>query len=175
VKHLVLLAKESGGRAKPARLLCGVASAALGLALVLVLAAPALASERHPTQGELEAELVCPTCHTPLDESNSPVAQQMKAYVRRHIALGWTKSRIENALVAQLGPEVLGVPQTHGFDLLAWVLPLGGVVLGALALGGATWAWSRNRPGDNVPPGTSGALGPELEQRVDEELARFDG
>ena len=86
----------------------------LAAAIALVLAAPALANERHPTQGELEAELVCPTCHTPLDESNSPVAQQMKAYIRRHIALGWPKSRIENALVAQLGPEVLGVPRTHG-------------------------------------------------------------
>ena len=144
-------------------------------ALALSFAAPALASERHPSQGELEAELVCPTCHTPLDESNSPIAQQMKAYVRRHIALGWTKSRIENALVAQLGPEVLGVPKTHGFDLLAWALPLGGIGLGAVALGGAAWAWSRNRPGETLSPGMSGAgLAPELERRVDEELARFD-
>jgi cytochrome c-type biogenesis protein CcmH len=150
----------------------------LAAALALVLIAPALASERHPTQGELEAELVCPTCHTPLDESSSPVAQQMKAYIRKRIAQGATKSQIVNELVGApnyLGKGVLGVPQTHGFDLLAWVLPLGGIVLGALALGGAAWVWSRNRPGDDVPPGTSGALGPELEQRVDEELARFDG
>src|SRR5581483_5392660 len=60
------------------------------------LAAPALASEQHPTQGEIEAELVCPQCHTPLDESDSPIAQQMKAFIRAHIAMGWTKSRIEN-------------------------------------------------------------------------------
>jgi cytochrome c-type biogenesis protein CcmH len=144
------------------------------VALVLSLAAagPAAASERHPTQGELEAELVCPTCHTPLDESNSPVAQQMKAFIRKHIALGWTKSRIENALVAQLGPEVLGVPQTHGFDLLAWVLPLGGIGLGALALGAGAWAWSRNRPSDKSSLGSG--LTPDQERRVDEELARFD-
>jgi cytochrome c-type biogenesis protein CcmH/NrfF len=138
----------------------------------LALAVPATASERHPSQAEMEAELVCPTCHTPLDESSSPVALQMKAYIRKHIAMGWTKSRIENSLVAQLGPGVLGVPQTHGFDLLAWVLPLGGIGLGAVAIAGGAWAWSRNRPGDRLSLGSG--LTPEDELRVDEELARFD-
>ena len=147
----------------------------LAALLALVLAAPTLASERHPTQGELEAELVCPECHTPLDESNSPIAQQMKAHIRQWIAQGWTKSRIENQLVHDFGPGVRGVPQTHGFDLLAWVLPLGGIGLGAILLGGAAWAWSRNRASDNLSLGDSApALDPELDRRVDDELARFD-
>jgi cytochrome c-type biogenesis protein CcmH/NrfF len=147
-------------------------------ALALALAAPALASERHPTQSELEAELVCPQCKEPLDESNSPIAQQMKAYIRQHIAMGWTKSRIVDSLVGppnNLGPSVLGVPRKHGFDLLAWLLPLAGIAAGALALAGGAWAWSRNRgPGELVtadgPP-----LDPALSRRVDEELARYDG
>ena len=151
---------------------------ALAAALVagLALAAPALASEQHPTQSEMESVLVCPQCHTPLDESDSPIAQQMKAQIRKWIAAGWTKSQIEDAFVAQLGPAVLGVPQTHGFDLLAWVLPLGGIALGAVALGFGAWVWSRNRAADNAPlAGDGPALDPELERRVDEELARFDG
>ena len=149
------------------------------LALVfaaLVLTAPALASETHPTQDELETELVCPECHSPLDESNSPIAQQMKAYIRQHIAMGWTKSRIENALVAQLGPGVLGVPATHGFDLLAWVIPFAGIGFGAVGIGGGAWYWSHNRPGDDVlGPSAEPLLDPELDRRVDDELARFDG
>ncbi len=166
------VAKQYGGRAKPARLFCGVASAALAL----VLCGPALASEQHPSQGELESELVCPTCHTPLDESNSPIAQQMKAYIRTHIAMGWTKSRIVDSLVGppnNLGPAILGVPRTHGFDLIAWILPLGGIGLGAVALGGGAWAWSRNRPGPLAP--VEPRLDPVLERRVDDELAHFDG
>jgi cytochrome c-type biogenesis protein CcmH len=147
-------------------------------ALALALAAPALASERHPTQSELEAELVCPQCKEPLDESSSPIAQQMKAYIRQHIAMGWTKSHIVDSLVGppnNLGPSVLGVPRKHGFDLLAWLLPLAGIAAGALALAGGAWAWSRNRgPGELVaadgPP-----LDPALSRRVDEELARYDG
>ena len=40
-----------------------------------------------------------------------------------------------NALVPPLGPGVLGVPRNHGFDLLAWLLPIAGI-----ALGGLPWA-----------------------------------
>jgi cytochrome c-type biogenesis protein CcmH len=146
--------------------------------LALALAGPALASEQHPTQSELEAELVCPQCHEPLDQSSSPIAQQMKAYIRQHIAMGWTKSRIVDSLVGppnNLGPSVLGVPRKHGFDLLAWLLPLAGIAVGALALAGGAWAWSRNRPGSTValadgPP----LLDPALERRIDDELARYD-
>jgi cytochrome c-type biogenesis protein CcmH len=137
-----------------------------------------LASEKHPTQSELEAELVCPTCHTTLDESDAPVARQMKVYIRRRIAQGATKSQIEGELVAQLGEGVLGVPRKHGFDLLAWVLPLGGIAIGAAAIGAAAWYWSRFRPGQSDEPferpPDEPPLDPELERRVDEELARFD-
>jgi cytochrome c-type biogenesis protein CcmH len=151
---------------------------AAGLAvLALAFALPAAASQQHPTQGQLEAELVCPTCHEPLDESTSPIAQQMKQYIRRKIAVGWTESQIKDGLVAQLGPGVLGVPGTHGFDLLAWLLPFVGIAAGAGAVGFGAWAWSRNRDeaGKIVPVADGPALAPGLELRVDEELARFDG
>lgn len=58
------------------------------LALMLMLAAPALASERHPTLAELEHEVMCPTCHTLLELSQAPVAQRMRAFIRRRIAAG---------------------------------------------------------------------------------------
>lgn len=151
---------------------CAVLAALAFAALALAAAAPA--SEQHPTQGELEAELVCPSCHVPLDESNSAVAQQMKTYIRRHIALGWTKSRIEGALAAQLGDGIYGVPRTSGFDLIAWVLPFGGIVLGAAAITGGAWRWSRGRDSVRDDSAQSSALDPESERRVDEELARFD-
>lgn len=147
--------------------------------VALALAAPALASEQHPTEGELENQLVCPTCHLPLDESTSPVAQQMKAFIRRRIAAGATESEIIDELVGppnNLGVAVLGVPQTHGFDLLAWILPFAGIGLGAAGLGGGAWYWSRNRPGESPSLASAGPpLDPELDRRVDEELARFDG
>lgn len=139
----------------------------------LVVAAPAAASEQHPTQAELEAMLVCPSCHVPLDESNSPVAQQMKAFIAARIAAGDTRSQIIDELVGppnNLGDAVLGVPRTHGFDLVAWVLPFLGIAIGALAIGAGAWKWSRARGELAAVP-----LDEESERRVDEALARFDG
>jgi cytochrome c-type biogenesis protein CcmH len=138
-----------------------------------VLVPAAAASERHPTQSELESEVVCPACHTTLDQSSSPIAQRMKAFIAARIRAGDTKTEIEDALVAQFGQAVLAKPATHGFDLLAWVLPIVGLLAGAAVVGVAAWRWSRSsprgRPATERPP-----LDPELERRVDEELARFD-
>jgi cytochrome c-type biogenesis protein CcmH/NrfF len=144
-------------------------------AVVLAVAAPAAASEQHPTQAELEAMLVCPSCHVPLDESNAPIAQQMKAFIRARIAQGATRSQIVDELVGppnNLGTAVLGVPRTHGFDLVAWVLPFAGIAFGAAAIGAGAWRWSRTRA---EPPAVPVRFDPELDRRVDEELARFDG
>ena len=145
------------------------------LAVLLVLAPAAAASERHPTLGELEGEVVCPTCHTTIDQSSSPIANRMKLFITARIRAGDTKSEIERKLVALFGPQVLAEPSKHGFDLLAWLLPISGLLAGAAILGAATWRWTR--PSDKVllGSGPAPALDAELERRVDEELARFDG
>ena len=137
----------------------------------LALTAPAAASERHPTPGELESEIVCPTCHTTLDQSDSAIAREMKQFIRQRIAAGDTKSEIKDQLVALFGKQVLAEPPKEGFDLLAWVLPLGGILVAAAALAVGARQWSRARAPTDVEPSR---LDPELERRLDDELARFD-
>ncbi len=118
--------------------------------LLVALIALLLASEAHPTQSELEAELVCPTCKTTLDQSDAPIAQQMKRFVARRIAAGDTKSEIKDQLVAQFGKGVLAAPEREGFDLLAWVLPLAGLAVGGIAVSFLLWRWTR-RPEEELP------------------------
>jgi cytochrome c-type biogenesis protein CcmH len=152
---------------------------ALAAAVVLALAAVggAAASEAHPTLPELEGELICPTCHEPLALSSSPIADRMRAFIRARIAAGDTKSEIKAKLVDQFGESVLAAPPKHGFNLLAWLLPLVGLALGAVVLALLARRWTRARAAP-VPLDPSGngrtALDPELERRVDEELARLD-
>jgi len=137
----------------------------------LLLAAPAAASEQRPTAAELESELVCPVCESTLDTSNAPVALRMKAYIRERVAAGDTKSEIKAALVDQFGPSVLAVPPKEGFELVAWLLPLAGLLAGALVVGALAWRWSRR----GGPPDDRGEpLDPALERRLDDELARYE-
>jgi cytochrome c-type biogenesis protein CcmH len=151
----------------PARL-----AALLALAAALVGAAPAAASESKPTSAELESELVCPVCETTLDTSDAPVARRMKAFIRARIAAGDTKSEIKAKLVDQFGPAVLAVPPRKGFDWIAWVLPLVGLAAGAAAVAVVAWRWSHSRSADEDAPPPP--LDPELERRLDDELARFE-
>jgi cytochrome c-type biogenesis protein CcmH len=140
------------------------------VALVLLAATPAAAA---PNPADLEAELVCPTCDTTLDQSNAPVAQRMKQIIREHIAAGWTEAEIKDDLVDQFGPGVLAEPPKSGFDLLAWLLPLGLLVAVALGVAVVAWGWSRRRAqGDEREPGVQ--LDPELERRLDAELERYE-
>jgi cytochrome c-type biogenesis protein CcmH len=149
--------------------------------VALVVAAPAAASERHPTLGELENQLMCPVCPgETLAQSDSAPAQRIEAHIRRRIDQGWTRSRIMDEEVEIWGPRILAAPRRRGFDLLAWVLPLAGLGAGALVIGAFAWRWSRTREEERPEPLPPYALNgrplePDLERRLDEELARFDG
>jgi cytochrome c-type biogenesis protein CcmH len=125
-----------------------------------------------PRAADLEAELVCPVCETTLDQSNAPIAENMKLYIRQRIAAGDTEDEIKDALVAQFGPGVLARPPEGGFGLLAWLLPLAGLAAGAIAAALLVRSWSRGRASEDE---VEAPLDPELERRVDEELARFEG
>jgi cytochrome c-type biogenesis protein CcmH len=135
-----------------------------------LIAMPSKTPGERPTLTDLEGEVMCPVCNTTLDQSSSPAARQIKNFIALRIQAGDSKEQIKDNLVAEYGPQILAAPPTEGFDLLAWLLPLVGLVGGALVLAALAWHWSRRRD----PPGGSPALSPALERRVDEELSRFD-
>ena len=143
------------------------------LVVALALAAPTAASEQHPTLVELGGEVICPTCHTTLDQSNSLEAHRIELFISERIAAGDTKSEIKAKLVAQFGTAVLAAPPKRGFDLLAWWLPLGGILAGGMILAIAAWRWSRIRDVGKEPVTAQVPLDPELERKLEEELARF--
>jgi cytochrome c-type biogenesis protein CcmH/NrfF len=137
----------------------------------LVLSAPAAAACAQPKTSLpfMEGQIMCPTCHTTLDQSDAPAAQRIKAEIASMIAQCKSAKQIEDALVANFGAGILAAPPHKGFDLLAWWLPLGGILVAAAVVGVGVWRWSRARAPDDEPP-----LDPELDARVDDALAHFE-
>ena len=140
----------------------------------LVFAAPAAACTHPRTSlNYLQGQVMCPTCHTTLDMSDSQAAQQIKSFIAKRVAACWTAQHIESALVANYGQGILAAPSHKGFDLLAWWLPILGVLAGAVILAFGVWRWSRRKPDEPEEPPDSG-LDEETERRLDDLLARFD-
>lgn len=103
------------------------------------------------TVDEVSSTVMCPSCDTTLDQSDSPAAQRMRAWVREAVEAGWTEQEIRDGLVAEYGGDesVLATPRAEGLGLAAWVVPA--VVALVALLGGAVLLrrW-RSTPHDRV-------------------------
>ena len=155
-----------------------LALAVAALALATIVLSLRAGGEERPTLEELERETVCPTCNTTLAMSSSPIADRMRAFIRKRIAAGDSESEIKEKLVAEFGEGVLAAPPKRGFNLLAWLLPIGGALVGVVVLAVAARRWVGARAtAEALDPSRNGRgpLDPDLERRLDEELARFDG
>ena len=108
---------------------------------LLLLLIPAIAGA--VTRDEVEREVKCPTCSTPLNVSDAPVADEMRDFIDQRIADGDSKQEIIDALVDEFGPSVLAVPPKRGFDLVAWLVPLLTLVFGVIAILALSRAWRR--------------------------------
>jgi cytochrome c-type biogenesis protein CcmH len=148
--------------------------AVCALSLVL-LAAPAAASNGRPTLAQLEHEVMCPTCHTLLELSHAPIAERMRAFIRARIAAGDTDGEIKTRLVAEFGEGVLAAPPGRGFGLVAWLLPVGGFLAVGSIVAVSLRRWKREHERAAGIPTAVPRLDPALARRLDRELADFDG
>lgn len=139
----------------------------------LALAAPpaAIGAAPRASLADIENDVMCVVCNEPLAVSQSAQADRERAFINNLIAKGYTKHRIEQALVAQYGPSVLALPPAHGFNLTVYVLPPAIVLLGAGALAFALPRWRRRtRAAAELAP--LPALDPGDAHRLDDDLAR---
>jgi cytochrome c-type biogenesis protein CcmH/NrfF len=164
------------------------AIAAVLLALLPALSAPALAlaqdQQDQQQQGqpqpktslyEVESQVMCVTCRTPLATAGGPQADKERDLIRRLIAQGKSTDEIKAALVLEYGERVLALPEDEGFNIVVYVVPIAVVVL-ALAL--AAIFLPRWRRHARALAGAPTALGPDLDagdaRRLEDDLKRYD-
>jgi cytochrome c-type biogenesis protein CcmH len=146
-------------------------------ALLLALApSAALAATAKTSLGDVEDEVMCPSCHEPLALAQSPQAIAERNFIRTLIAQGQTKAEIKQALVAQYGTSVLARPPAQGFNLTVYVLPPALLLAGLAVLALTLPRWRRRtkaRSGVASPPTSTSTPSTEDERRLDEDLARY--
>jgi cytochrome c-type biogenesis protein CcmH/NrfF len=148
------------------------AAAVLAIAVGLLVSAPAAALACTGwSEPDMETQLMCPTCHLRLDESNSVIADQIRSFLHQKCAAGWTATRVKATLIAQFGPEILAAPPRHGFDLLAWIVPGAVLLAGAVVAAALALRWSRARAG---PPAALSPPDAGLAARIDADVAGLE-
>ena len=93
--------------------------------------APA-ASEITPDEvNEVARQLWCPLCSgVRLDACELKACDQMKEMIAIKLSEGEDTESIKAYFVEQYGPQVMGEPPREGFNWLAWILPVVGLVVG---------------------------------------------
>jgi cytochrome c-type biogenesis protein CcmH len=150
----------------------GAIATVIALLLAGALTVPAAAQQPRASLPDVEDEVMCTICGTLLAESDSPQAERERALIRNLIGEGKDKDQIKDALVAQYGPRVLATPSGHGFDLIAWLLPILGLAAALAALVVAAIRLSRRRrtaPSPAPPPPA-----PEDAARLERDLSSYD-
>ena len=91
---------------------------------------------------DLSRELRCMVCQNQsIDDSDAPLARDLRLLVRERIAGGDSDSQVIDFLVARYGEFVLLKPRFTLHTLLLWLLPPLALIGGGLAL----WFYSRRR------------------------------
>jgi cytochrome c-type biogenesis protein CcmH len=81
----------------------------------------------------LAAELRCPVCQgLSLQDSPSELSQEMKDVIRSQLAAGRTKDEVKAYFVSKYGEWILMEPKPQGFNLAVYLLPVIGLVAGAI-------------------------------------------
>jgi cytochrome c-type biogenesis protein CcmH len=147
-------------------------AAALAVAaLALALPAAALAQCPKASLGDIEDEVMCPVCGTPLAlATEAPQAQRERELIQRLIADCRSKDQIKAALAQEFGEGVLALPDDEGFDLAAYLVPALGILLAITAVGFAALRWR----GGRRTPGPPGARSGPAASRLDEDMDRYD-
>ena len=146
----------------------------VGFAGVAVAAEP----EEPPRWAyQMPHSLMSPFCPgRTLAECSSPQADQLRLWILVQAGAGAPKEEIEEALLERFGDKILSAPRAEGWGITAYALPIGGFLLGGVAVAMVLrrMARSESDPIESVVVASraapASASDAELERWVDEDL-----
>jgi cytochrome c-type biogenesis protein CcmH len=140
--------------------------------------APALTAEQAATARRVEEQLMAPCCFgSTVATHHSAAANEIRDHVRSLAAQGATEQQILDEYLERYGERILAQPVARGFNLLAYWIPVVGLLCGT----GVVVLWLRRRrrtvgaerslPDREDEPDDRTL---RLQHRFDQELEAFD-
>ena len=119
---------------------------------------------------QIAKTLYCPVCpNTPLDVCSTQACAQWRALIKEKLQQGQTAQQIRDYFVQQYGEVVLGAPPPEGFNWLAYILPVIGILLGAAIAWLTVRQWIIHRSAGAVAP-VETPVSKEYAERIEKDL-----
>ena len=84
---------------------------------------------------KINQSIMCPVCPgESIDQSQNPLAGQMRKIVFEKLEEGWTDKQIDDFFVERYGPSVLLEPPRKGFNIIIWIVPPAIIIVAGFAL-----------------------------------------
>ena len=84
---------------------------------------------------QIDRMIMCPVCPAEtIDQAQVEISRQMRVIVREMLAEGKDREDIFDFFVERYGKDILAAPPKSGADLVAWLLPAGGVIAALVAV-----------------------------------------
>ena len=149
-------------------------SKVLTVALMLsLLASPGqleAAEEAKVMDVAKELACLCGSCPTrPLDECRCGYAGQQRDRIAAELDAGKTKDQVIAGFVGEFGERIFVTPPKEGFNLMAWFMPIFGILIGGYAVRSVLKGWSRKEDEQESAP-TESTLSDEERAKLDAAL-----
>ncbi|MBI3666738.1 MAG: cytochrome c-type biogenesis protein CcmH [Acidobacteria bacterium] len=105
---------------------------------------------------------------------NCHFKSEVDAQISADLGAGADEASILGKLKEKYGTLVLAAPPAEGFNLVGWLMPFIGLVVGLIAVRYILIRWRRPRPALGGAPAASGALVEKFRDQMEKELADLE-
>jgi cytochrome c-type biogenesis protein CcmH len=100
-------------------------------------------------------------------------AYDVRAEIWGLLEKGMNKEQVINTLVQKYGDRILASPPTEGFNLVAWILPWLGVLVGSILVGYLVYRWVKAKSIEPLKEEIHSSVSDSEALKIQEELKNW--